>query len=262
MATGKSLMALRRFGVGMLVAGTVALGGMTAFHSAPSGAAIPTVHAAEALGNGVSVSGEGRVQAAPDVAWVNVGVQTQGATAAEAMGKNGEAMTAVVNKVKELGIADTDIQTSDINLYPQYDNKREPDGTPPVVTGYQASTSIRITVNDISKAVWVLDGAVQAGANQANGLQFGIKDAAPQRQQALTRATQEARSRADAIASGLGLRVVGVRSATDSYSSPPTPVGRGGDSFAGAAPVAAPVPVERGQLTITERVNVVFDVAP
>ncbi|MCX6020393.1 MAG: SIMPL domain-containing protein [Chloroflexi bacterium] len=246
------------------VAAGIALAGAFGAGRLPADTA-DSAAAAEAMSAGIAVSGDGRVTAVPDMARISVGVVTQGATAAEAMGKNGEALTKVIAKVKELGVPATDIQSTGVNLYPQYGQPSKESPAPPPLTGYRADTSVQITVNDIGKAVWVLDGAVQAGATQANGIQFGIKNTEALRIEALKLAAQGARSRADAIASGLGLKVLGVRSASDGGSSLPMPVGRGGAADAGgapAAPVFAPVPVEGGQLTVNERVSVIYDVAP
>lgn len=253
----------QRLLVVLLVVGVTVGIGMAARSGVQTPVAL-SAEAAEAMANGLAVSGEGRVQSAPDVAYINVGVQVQGKTANEAMGLNGQKMAAIIAKLQSLGIPEADLQTSEISLFPQYNYQTKDPAGQPVLVGYMASTQVRITVNEIGKAVWVLDGAVEAGANQTFGLQFAMKDTNSLRQRALTEAARQARSRAEAIASGLGMRITGVRGASESGSSVPNPVPRAGDAVGVAAPTAggAPVPVERGQLFITERVNVVFEVAP
>lgn len=206
---------------------------------------------AETLQAGIAVSGEGKAVAQPDMASLTLGVSARGATAQEAMAAAGAAMSRVIERVKAVGIPDADMRTTDIALYPQYAERNQ-------IIGYEARNTVQVTVRDLDKAVWVLDGAVEAGANQTYGISFGLQDPEALRLKALQDAVRAARARADVLAASLGVRIVGVRGVSDGGQPVPVPVRAGGE----AAPAAdLATPIERGQLTVYERVNVVFDIA-
>jgi uncharacterized protein YggE len=209
---------------------------------------------AQPVPSGLSVVGEATVKAEPDVAYVTTGVQTRGQTARQAQDENTRKMNDILAAIKRLGVADADIRTSGINLHPNYG--RQPDQ----IEGYIATNSVTITVQDVRRVGEVLDATVTAGANQAGGIQFSIKDDTQLRRQALDQAVKAARVRADAIAGAAGLRVTTIQSLTDVSSgaaAPPMPMPRVAQSMAADA-ASGPVPVQPGQLAVTARVQVVY----
>jgi len=119
----------------------------------------------------VSVQANADVTRVPDVATVSAGVVTQAADANAAMRANAAEMDKVMSAIRAAGIAERDIQTSGINLNPQY---RYAENQPPVITGYQASNTVSLKVRDIGKLGKVLDALVASGANQVNGPMFEI----------------------------------------------------------------------------------------
>jgi uncharacterized protein len=199
----------------------------------------------------ITVVGQGEANVAPDVAYVSVGVQTREKTAKDAQDKNNQAMATAIAKVKALGIDDKDIQTSGISLYPVYDQNS-------TITGYQASNTITAKV-DIAKAGQVIDAAVEAGANSNVSVSFGLKDSSAATAQALEAATKEARTRADAIAKGLGVTIKEVQIAVEQSSVTPIVTSLGYANAAAASDAKmAPTPVQPGQLTVTSRVQVTY----
>ena len=222
-------------------------------------AQVPTASAQSAPLTGITVTGTGTAVAVPDVAYISLGVQTTGATAKDAMDANATQMTQVVDKIKALGIADRDIQTSGVSVNPVYDQKSvQPNGSSgmPQITGYMANNSVRITINDVSKAGDILDGVVSVGANNVSGIQFGLKDDTKLRQQALTEATKNAKPNAQAIADALGVKLTSVASVQEQNSGGPIPM-------AAAAPSAGrgdtTTPVLPGELTITANVTITYN---
>lgn len=121
----------------------------------------------------LNLAAYGEVKAAPDMATINLGVVTEAATAAQAMQANAQKMNAVVAALRKAGIAEKDIQTSGLNLGAQYDYVQN---EPPKLRGYQASNQVTITVNDLARLGAAVDATVSAGANQINGINFGLKD--------------------------------------------------------------------------------------
>lgn len=202
---------------------------------------------------GLTVIGDGRVKADPDVAYVSAGVQSQGATAREAQDKNTTAMNAVLARIKALGIADGDVKTSGISLHPTFD--RDPNKP----TGFMANNSVSVTVREHRRAGEILDAAITAGANQSAGVQFGLLNDAAQRRAAIGDAVTAARQRADALAAAAGLRVTGIVSLIDESGGGavwPMPPNRAMASEMAAA--QADVPIQPGQLTITARVRIIY----
>lgn len=200
--------------------------------------------------SGIVVTGEGEVRASPDIAYLTTGVESRGPTAREAQNANTAAMTAVLDALKGLGIAETDIQTSGVHLSPVFD--RDPSN----VTGYVATNSVTVTIQDVSRAGEILDAAISAGANVAGNIQFGLKDDSQLRQQAVTEAVKSARVRADSIAAAAGLQIVGIRSMVDQSGSTGP---RGPEMVRSmAADAAASVPIQPGQLVVVGRVQVTY----
>lgn len=226
----------------------------------------PTVPALQALTNGgdsatgrtIAVSGNGEVRAKPDTAFVTVGVDSQAASAEEAQQDNATRTTAVIDAIKRLQIPDSDIQTSAISLQPVYDTQRPPNGVPGKILGYRAISRISVRVADITKTGSVLDEAVKAGANVEGNIRFTIMNDTQLRQDALKKATLDARGKADAIASALGVTITGVHSAGEgSISMPVLMQDEAAFPSARAAPLAS-MPIEPGELTITAQVRVAY----
>jgi uncharacterized protein YggE len=197
---------------------------------------------------GIIVTGSGQVDAPPDRAFVTAGVQTRGRTAQEAQNDNNLTMQAIIVAIKAVGIPDKSIQTTGVSLYPISDQGQ-------VITGYNASNEVDVTVDQIAQAGAVLDAAVKAGANQSAGVRFGLKDQATPRNQALAAAAIDARSKATALATALGLQITDVESVSE--ESVNVPIYSPPRAFAGAA-VAQSVPIEPGQLTVSAQVTIVF----
>jgi uncharacterized protein len=206
---------------------------------------------------GINVTGQGQVKAKPDVAYINLGVSSTGTTAKEAMDQNSAAMNSVVAKLAALGIDKKDMRTGNISLSPQTDTSKSGDASAPKIVGYWANNSLVVTVNDVNKVGAVLDAAVTAGANTAGGIRFDIKDSSKLQTEALNAALKDARSQADVVAAGLGLKVTGVQSATVDSTGGSGPIYLG----MGAAPramAADQAPVEPGEMTISAVVRVTF----
>ena len=117
-------------------------------------------------GTRLDVSATGEVSRVPDVAIISAGVQTRAATATGAISQNASRMERVRAALKAAGIADRDIQTSNISLNPEY---RYQDNVPPRLTGYTASNQVNIRFRDIRNSGKILDALVAEGANQING---------------------------------------------------------------------------------------------
>ena len=155
-------------------------------------------------GTTLDINAEGRTTRVPDVAVIRAGVVTQAPTAAAALADNSARMARVLAAIRRAGLAERDLQTSNVGLSPQY---KYADNQPPVITGYQANNTIAVRFRDVAKAGPILDALVREGANQIDGpsLQLDNPDAALD--EARADAMKRARARADLYARAAGLRV-------------------------------------------------------
>ena len=148
----------------------------------------------QAQGPVVELTVSESVEAAPDIATVSAGVTTQANTAVEAMRTNARAMTAVVERIKQLGVAERDIQTSGISLGAMYDYNQQTQRQ--VFRGYQTSNRVSVKLRDIQKTGEVLDALVAAGATDLGGPDWSIDDDTTARAQARTAAIRQAQAQA------------------------------------------------------------------
>ena len=211
-----------------------------------------TTTTAGAAANTVTASGAGATQAVPDTAEMSFGVSTMSPNAKSALDEASRTAEQIASSLKKQGIADEDIQTQDVSVYPQTVDQ---DGKQ-VITGYQASLSVRVKVRDIARLGEIISAANAAGANNISGPTFTIDDPAPARAKAIEGAVADARKSAAAMAKAAGKSVGGVLSMSSSdVGLVPGPMYSTSD-MAGAARA---VPIEPGQLDISASVVVVFE---
>jgi hypothetical protein len=209
---------------------------------------IPKVHF-------VRATGEATVTARPDRAQISIGVMTQSSTAQAAGAANATQTTQVIDAIKRTLGQGGELKTEGYSISPQYQYTQ---GRAPKITGYQASNTVLIIVNELSLLGKVIDAASDSGANNINGVAFSLKDESPVRNQALAEAAVKARAAAEAIAKALNTHVVGVLQAETSESPAFRPMNR---SFAAMAPQqGAPTPIEAGDLDIHASVTVTLEV--
>jgi uncharacterized protein len=204
----------------------------------------------------LSVSAEGRVERAPDVADLSAGVVTQAATASEAMRANAQRMSSMVAALKRAGVAERDIQTSGINLNPQYMYR---ENQPPRLTGYQAVNTVSVRVRDIADMGRTIDALVAQGANQINGPTFRLDKPDQALDLARVEAMRKARQRAELYADAAGLKVKRIMSITEGHSMTPPPYPVPVMRAEAAMMKDASTPVEPGQVEMTVNVSVVFE---
>ncbi len=153
----------------------------------------------------VRASGAASVFLPPDQVRVDASVTTLGKTAQDAAAQNATRVAALLMALTQLLGTGADIKTINYFVGPNY--QYPPGGGTPTLTGYMATSTLEVTLSDVSMAGPVLDTATQAGATTVGGLRFALKDSEPARLQALRLATLQAKSHADAMANGLGAKV-------------------------------------------------------
>jgi len=184
-------------------------------------AAAQTVGVIQPLaGTRLDVSASGEVTRVPDVAIISTGVVTRAASASAAIQQNAARMERVRAALRRAGIEDKDIQTSSINLNPEYTYQQN---KAPVLNGYSASNQVSVRFRDIAKTGEILDALVAQGANQINGPNLTIDKPEQALDEARLKAIANGRARADLYARALGMRVVRLLSVSESggYAAPP-----------------------------------------
>jgi hypothetical protein len=204
----------------------------------------------------ITVTGEGEAAAAPDMAILSIGVQTEGDTAGAALRENSAAMAATIDKLKELGIADRDLQTSGLSINPRYDYERN--RTSPLLIGYVAANRLTVKLRDLESAGNIIDQAVQAGANSLDGVSFTFSDPGPFQDQAREDAVAKAHAKAMLLTEAAGVRLGPVLTIHEGYAAPPSP--QPGLMRMEAAS-ADSVPFETGESVIHAGVTIVYEIA-
>lgn len=220
-----------------------------------SGPAWGQSHVAAQWGPTISVNGSGEVQHEPDMAEINVGVVTEAESAAMAVQSNNQKMAQLLQALRQHGLDEKDIQTSNFQISPQ--RQHEPERRqPPRITGYQVTNQVHITVRDLPKLGEILDAAVQQGANEIHGINFSISDPSELAQQALQKAVASARRKAEALAEEADVTLGRVLHIHESSHEPPRPMmGR-----AMMMAEADRVPISPGSMTVRADVSVTYEI--
>jgi len=222
--------------------------------SGPYGSAAATL-ASNSEQQGLSVSGEGRASAAPDMAVLGLGVSAKAATVKAASSQAQEAMSDLLDSLENNGVEEKDIQTSQFSIYPEYDYRNGEQ----ILTGYRVSHMVQVKVRDIDKAGEVIDDAVEAGGDllQVQSISFTIDDTTALRSEAREEAVADAQAKADELATLAGVTLGKATYITESISTPyPQPYfDRGGVYAMEEAPVTE---ISAGELEVVVSVHITY----
>jgi uncharacterized protein YggE len=208
-----------------------------------------------AVVNSISVSGTGEAQGAPDLAYIQLGIDVVNVDVSVALADANTLMTAIQDAIKGQGIDQADLQTVNFNVYPEdvYDPAT---GQPTGERRYHVSNFLNVKVRDISKISAVIDAGLGAGANNVSGLTFGVADTKALEDAARTKAIEDAKARAQALADGMGVKLGDVIVITEGGATPPILYDK--VSMQGGLGGGGAVPVAPGQMTVSMTVNVTF----
>jgi len=184
----------------------------------------------------------------PDVARVSFGVNVTKATVKAARATAAQQMTAIIEAVKGLGVADVDIQTTGLNLWPQYARNSTK------VTGYTLTEQIVVTVRDLDRASDVVDTAMSKGATEMSGITFEMADPAKALNDARVAAIAAARTSAEAMATAARVSLGSVVSISDTSPGPIV------FPYQRMAAMEAATPIQPGSQDISATVSVVFEI--
>lgn len=202
---------------------------------------------------GITARGVGTITGTPDVVTVVLGVQTQGPSAQGALDANTRQASALINMLKSKGVADADLQTSELSVNPSYNPSNGK------ISGYEVTNQVTATLHDIAGAGGIIDAAGDAAGDavRVQQLSFSIDDDSALRAKARADAVKQAQAQARQLAEAAGVRLGNIRSITESPSAPPpSPLYKQSMDAAGAATV----PIQPGSRKLSVSVEVVYDI--
>jgi len=220
---------------------------------------LPLATIAEEGPRTISVSAEGDVSLAPDMASLILGVMAEAKSSRDALDQAGRAMQAILDFVATPGIEPRDVQSSAIRLMPRYGRNSMGQIDYKIISGYGAETTISLIVRDLNIVGDLLAGAVEAGANRVDGISFGLQNETEALDEARRLAVAEARRKAGLLAEAAGVGLGPLLQLTE-MGSPSYRMEVASMAMDMRADVA-PVPVAPGEISFSASVSLVYQIA-
>ncbi|MGD9866243.1 MAG: SIMPL domain-containing protein [Pseudodonghicola sp.] len=204
----------------------------------------------------ISVTGEGVVEAAPDMATITLGVTHEAAEAQQAMRATSEAVGKMLERLAGMGIASRDLQTRELSLSPVWSEIKDDSEGRQQITGFVASNTVLVRVRDLNALGGILDAVIAEGGNDFSGLRFAVQEPAPLQDAARKAAVADAMARAKLLAEAAGVTLGPVLTMQDQGGGMPMPMAEMSMRMG-----AAKMPVAAGEISVTANVSMVFSIA-
>lgn len=239
---------LKILAVSLVAGGTLSACGSVSSTAASSGSncsSIPTITA----------HGQGVVSGTPDMAIVDLGVQTQDSTATNALKQNSSDANSLIKALFAKGVAAKDVQTSGLSLHAIYG------GSTPVPTGYQVTNTVTVKVHSIDSTGTILDAAAKAAGNaiRIDQISFSVQDPTALFSQARATAVDQAATEAQAMAKAAGKHLGGLCSLNDAA---PSLIPMNVSSFNSAVGTPSRIPIQPGSQQVKATVTAVYRLEP
>jgi uncharacterized protein len=210
---------------------------------------------AQPVSRTLNVSGVGSTKLTPDVAYIYIGVHSEGPTASEVVAANKSQTNSVLDALKKAGVDEKDLQTTNFSIYPsqQYDSNGQVSGTV-----YMVDNTVYVTVRNLDGLGKLLDDTIAAGANSINSIQFDVADKTVAVKEARAKAVEDAKSQAQELSDAAGVKLGDVQNISF-YDNSPTPVLEGKGGGGGTMAAQNSVSIQPGQLTISVSVNITYE---
>ncbi len=207
----------------------------------------------------ISVSATGSATATPDIARMNLSVQREAKTARAALDANNTAMTEILKSLRNSGIQERDLQTSNFNIQPRYHFPTSSSSSPKLrkLVGYVVTNSLTVRVRDLMKLGAILDKAVSLGVNSGGGIAFSTENPAPIIEQARTNAMAKAISKAKTLTEAAGVKLGRIVEISETNRQPPRP--RAMARMQGTAIRKVAVPVASGENSYSVSITVKWE---
>lgn len=204
----------------------------------------------------ITISGQGKVYAKPDVALISLGLKTEGQEIQKITQENTTVMNKIIKEVKDLGVEEKDIQTTLYSITPQY-NWTERGGS--VFTGYAVEQNIQVKIRNFDKIGDILSVGANNKANNVGGLQFSVDNTDAVQAEARQKAIDEAKTKAQTLASQAGLRIAKLLNISEGYVAAPQPLYE--KAMGGATPSSMDsvrADVQPGQLEFNSTITLTY----
>jgi len=202
----------------------------------------------------IEVEGHGEARATPDVAFLNLAIETHAVTAQECASLNADLAQQVVKALQGKLDSKGRVWTGGYSLYPEYGDSS--DGKKPVIEGYRAENSITVQTPAIDLLGTMIDTAIAAGANRINYLNFDLRDDSKARADAIALASRDAQSQANALAASLGVKLKQIIRASTVAEAQPVPVMR----MSAMSAANASTPVESNEVSVPATVTLKYEI--
>ncbi len=199
------------------------------------------------------LTGTGVVEVVPDMATISLGVTNHQEVAAEALAENSRALAEVFDVLAGAGIAEADIQTTRFDVQPIWRNRSYDSTEIAQIEGYAVSNHLTIHVRDLDQLGAVLDAVARAGANEFQGISFGLQDPGPATDAARRAAIADAQARAVLYAEAAGVDILGIITISETGGS-------GAPRPEMMSMATRAVPVAEGSLSITANVSITYEI--
>ncbi|MGH7886032.1 MAG: SIMPL domain-containing protein [Thermodesulfobacteriota bacterium] len=215
------------------------------------------IHAEEYTKSTIQVTGNGEISANPDVAYINISVETSSKIAADAVKQNAEKTQNVIKKIKSVISENDKVKTTNYSLYPVYEY--DDTAKKQYLQEYRVVNEVLVETYNLDNIANLIDSTTTLGANRINGPRFGLKNSDELERMALVKAVEDARKTAETVSTAAGVKIIKILSINPGYNTPAPYYDRGFESKAFAAE-SAPTPIEAGDLTITANVTIVYEI--
>lgn len=197
------------------------------------------------------VTGQGEVIAQPDVSTITVQSTSRGKNASEAVNTNASQTQKLINALTRSGIAEKDIETLNVSVYPIYKDKINSQNATNNIIAYEATNSITIKVKKVDNTGSTIDLISNTGDYTISGIDFSLEDDKSEKAEALDKAVSDARNKADAIASAARTKITGIKRITADN-------GFVSNKIFDAGIASSPTPVQPGDLTVSASVSIEY----
>jgi len=243
--------------IGLVVVGLIAGYALAGVFGGPTPAAAEDPASPSEPPKVITVQGEATIKAKPDTAEIRLGIQTQEPTALAAQEANNQLMNQVIDALKQAGVTEDDLATTQFSIYPVYDHNPEKPGSPPILAAYRVSNILKVRTRNMDGVGKLIDVAARAGANRVDGVSFFIEDTKPYERDGLKEAVKDARTKAELLAAAAGTSIKDVLTITEQGASTYQPPVYYGMERA-AADSGLSTPIYSGDQELTVRVTVQF----
>jgi len=210
----------------------------------------------------ISVTGQAQFDVDPDEAEVNIRVQTKEPTAKRAQEENARLMSTVKEALKNAGVKDDEMETINYNMWPQ--QKWNPTTQESEDDGYMVQHTLKVTTKDVTHVGAMVETAISAGANGLDSINFKLSDKKREdvNSEALAQASTNAKSKAESIAAGLGVRIKGIVAVSESnvgYDYYPRPMYAMSEKAAGGMDYSENV-VSPASVSVSATIGIVYEI--